>query len=86
MAHIRGIGFSVTPKMHGMESHVVRQMRPTPGVLECSWSIGLSSTIKLVSGLIRLIVELDLLWDEQQFDQVWKREDATHESNYANSY
>ena len=31
MAHIRGMGFSVTPKMHGMESHVVRQMRTTPG-------------------------------------------------------
>jgi hypothetical protein len=25
------MGFSVTPKMHGMESHVVRQMRTTPG-------------------------------------------------------
>ncbi len=29
--YIRGMGFSVTPKMHGMESHVVRQMRTTPG-------------------------------------------------------
>ena len=44
------------------------------------------SSIKLVSGLIWLIVELDLSWDKQQFDQVWKREDATHESNYAKSY
>ena len=40
----------------------------------------------MVSGLIWLIVELDLSWDKQQFDQVWKREDATHESNYAKSY
>ena len=31
MAHIRSMGFSVTPKMHGMESHVVRQMRTTLG-------------------------------------------------------
>ena len=31
MAHIRGMGICVTPKMHGMESHVVRQMRTTPG-------------------------------------------------------
>jgi hypothetical protein len=31
MAHTRTMGFSVTPKMHGMESHVVRQMRTIPG-------------------------------------------------------
>jgi hypothetical protein len=31
MAHIRSMGFSVTPKMHGMESHVVRQMGTIPG-------------------------------------------------------
>ena len=29
--HTRTMGFSVTPKMHGMESHVVRQMRTIPG-------------------------------------------------------
>ena len=75
MAHIRGMGFSVTPKMHWMESHVVREMRTTPGGIGMI-SIGLSNTIKSVSGLIRLIVELDLLWDKQQFNQVWKREDA----------
>ena len=31
MARIRSMGFSVTPKMHGMESHVVRQMGTIPG-------------------------------------------------------
>ena len=31
MSHIRSMGFSVTPKMHGMESHVVRQMGTIPG-------------------------------------------------------
>ena len=31
MEHIRSMGFSITPKMHGMESHVVRQMRTIPG-------------------------------------------------------
>jgi hypothetical protein len=31
MAHIRSMGFSVTPKLHGMESHVVTQMRTIPG-------------------------------------------------------
>ena len=31
MEHIRSMGFSITPKMHGMESHVARQMRTIPG-------------------------------------------------------
>jgi hypothetical protein len=34
MAHIRSMGFSITPKMHGMETHVVTQMRTTPGGIE----------------------------------------------------
>ena len=37
----------------------------------------MSSTIKSVSGLTRLIVLLDLSWDKQQFNQARKREDAT---------
>ena len=31
MAQIRAMGFSITPKMHGMEKHVVNQMRTIPG-------------------------------------------------------
>ncbi len=31
MAHIRSMGFSITPKMHGMEKHVVTQMQTIPG-------------------------------------------------------
>jgi hypothetical protein len=31
MAHIRSMGFSIAPKMHGMESHVVTKMRTIPG-------------------------------------------------------
>ena len=31
MAHTRGMGISITPKMHGMEMHVVNQMRDIPG-------------------------------------------------------
>ena len=31
MAQIRAMGFSITPKMHGMENHVVNQMRTIPG-------------------------------------------------------
>ena len=31
MAHIRSMGFSVKPKLHGMESYVVTQMRTIPG-------------------------------------------------------
>ena len=31
MAHIRDMGVSITPKMHGMEKHVVKQMLATPG-------------------------------------------------------
>ncbi len=81
MAHIRSMGFSVTPKIHGMESHVVRQMGTIPGGLESSWSIGLNSTIKPVLGLTWLIVVLDLSWDKPQFDQAQKREHATHESS-----
>jgi len=73
------MGFSVTPKIHGMESHVVRQMGTIPGGLESSWSIGLNSTIKPVLGLTWLIVVLDLSWDKPQFDQAQKREHATHE-------
>jgi hypothetical protein len=77
------MGFSVTPKIHGMESHVVRQMGTIPGGLESSWSIGLNSTIKPVLGLTWLIVVLDLSWswDKPQFDQAQKREHATHESS-----
>ena len=33
MFHMRTMGFSVTPKMHGMEYHVVTQMRNIPGGL-----------------------------------------------------
>ena len=31
MAHMRDMGLSITPKMHGMEKHVVNQMRATRG-------------------------------------------------------
>ena len=31
MAHTRGMGISITPKMHGMEIHVVNQMQDIPG-------------------------------------------------------
>jgi hypothetical protein len=31
MAHMRKMGVSITPKMHGMEKHVVNQMRATRG-------------------------------------------------------
>jgi len=31
MAHMRYMGVSITPKMHGMEKHVVNQMRTSPG-------------------------------------------------------
>jgi hypothetical protein len=31
IAHIRSMGFSITPKMHGMEKHVVTQMQTIPG-------------------------------------------------------
>jgi hypothetical protein len=31
LAHIRRMDISVTPKMHGMDMHVVNQMRNTPG-------------------------------------------------------
>ncbi len=31
MAHIRSMGYSITPKMHGMESHAVTQMRTILG-------------------------------------------------------
>ncbi len=31
MAHIRSMGYSITPKMHGMESQVVTQMRTIQG-------------------------------------------------------
>ncbi len=31
MAHIRSMGFSIIPKMHGMEKHVVTQMQTIPG-------------------------------------------------------
>jgi hypothetical protein len=31
MAHIRLMGFSITPKMHGMKKHVVTQMQTIPG-------------------------------------------------------
>jgi hypothetical protein len=31
MAHTRGMGISITPKMHGMEMHVVNQMQDIPG-------------------------------------------------------
>ena len=30
MAHIRSMGFSIKPKMHGMETHVVTQMQTIP--------------------------------------------------------
>ena len=82
MAHIRSMGFSITPKLNEMESHVVTQMRTIYlGVLESSWSIGLSITIKLVTDLTWLIVVLDLSWGKPQFDQAQKREHATHESS-----
>ena len=82
MAHTRSMGFSVSPKMHGMESDVVRRMITIPGgELESSWSIGSNSTIKPVLGLTWLIVALDLSWDKQQFDQAQKREHTTHESS-----
>jgi len=31
MAHMRGMGIRITPEMHGMEMHVVNQMRDIPG-------------------------------------------------------
>ena len=31
MAHTQGMGISITPKMHGMEMHVVNQMQDIPG-------------------------------------------------------
>jgi len=51
MAHIRSMGFSVTPKQYHQT--------------------GL--------GLTWLIVAFDLSWDNQQFDQVQKREPTTHD-------
>jgi hypothetical protein len=85
-AHIRGMGFSVTPKMHGMESHLVRQMRTTPGGIGMLVEHWIEQYHQIGFWFDMAIVKLDLSWDKQQFDQVWKREDATHESNYAKSY
>ena len=31
MAHMRGMGIRITPEMHGMEMHVLNQMRDIPG-------------------------------------------------------
>ncbi len=64
-----------------METHVVTQMRTTPGGgLGSSWSIGLSSITKLVTDLTWVIVMLVCSKAKLQFDLVQKKADATHES------
>ncbi len=34
MAHIRSMGFSITPKMHEMEKHAIIQMQTIPGGID----------------------------------------------------
>ena len=79
MSRIRSMGFSVTPKMHGMESHVVRQMRTIPGGIGKIMEHWIEQYHQTGLGLTWLIVAFDLSWDNQQFDQVQKREPTTHD-------
>ncbi len=81
MVHIRSMGYSITPKMHGMESHVLTQMRTIPGGIGKLMEHWIEQYIKLVSDLTWLIVVLEHSVDKLQFDQVLKKMHATHGSN-----
>jgi hypothetical protein len=78
------MGFSITPKLNGMESHVVTQMRTIYlGVLESSWSIGSNSTIKPSSAENRACnprVQLNKMLLQKRFVGIRKRQSAAIES------